>query len=164
MTDGLADIMQKGRPLDQLHIHLEFRGHNAGNKSGLTRMGKIVLPVACAIFQTPQQGDQLRVNILKTDIKDNLFGLLTHQFIQFLFNFFDHLLDPGRVNSPIGHEAFKRYLGDLPPVGIKTRNDHRIRSIVNDQIDTRRTLQGADVATFPADDAPFHALTGQTDR
>ncbi len=48
-------------------------------------------------------------------------------------------------------------------IGIVARNHHRLRRVVDNYIDSRGSLDRADVATLAADDTPLHLVVGQRD-
>ena len=49
-------------------------------------------------------------------------------------------------------------------IGIEARNDHRLRGVIDDDVDARQRLEGADVPALAADDAALHLVVGQADR
>jgi len=53
------------------------------------------------------------------------------------------------------------YPGYLTPDRVKAAQYDSFRGIVDDQVDTGHGFNGADVATFTADNAPLHFVTGQ---
>src|SRR5882672_11395737 len=60
------------------------------------------------------------------------------------------------MNAPIGDELLQRQPRDLAADWIEARDDYRVGSIVDDDIDASRELEGADVPAFASDDASLH--------
>ena len=96
-------------------------------------------------------------------LKDRLLARLAHLRVDLLAGLFHHFLDAGRVDAAVGNELFQGDAGDFPPDGIKAGQDDRLGRVVDDQVDARRGLQGADVAPLAADDAALHLVVGQVD-
>ena len=74
---------------------------------------------------------------------------------------FDHILDAGRMDAAVGDELFKRQPRNLAAHGVKRRNGDRLGRVVDDEVDTRDRLEGADVAALAADDAALHLIVRQ---
>ena len=67
------------------------------------------------------------------------------------------------MNTAVGNELLQSDARDLAANRIKRGNDNCLGRIVDDQIDTGRSFQRADIAAFTADDAALHVLIGQGD-
>src|SRR5690606_12339952 len=76
---------------------------------------------------------------------------------------FHHFLNPRRMNPPVSHQFLQGDPGNLPADRIKTGQNDRFRSVVNDQIDPRQRFQGSDIPPLPADDPPLHLVIGKGD-
>ena len=72
-----------------------------------------------------------------------------------------HLLDARRMDAAVRDQPLQGNAGDLAADRIVTRDDHRLRRVVDDQVDARSRLDGADVSTLAADDPPLHVVAGQ---
>ena len=70
----------------------------------------------------------------------------------------EHLLDAVRVDPPVQHQLLQREPAHLAAHRIEARQQHRLRRVIDDQIDAGDGLEGADVATLAADDAALHLV------
>ena len=73
------------------------------------------------------------------------------------------LLDPARVNAPVGDELGERHAGDFAAHRVEARKDHCLGGVVDDEVYAGRLLEGADVATLAADDSALHLFRRQGD-
>ncbi len=62
------------------------------------------------------------------------------------------------MDASVGNQAFESQTSDLPPNRIERGHRDRLRSVIDDQIDTGDGLQRPDVAPLPADDAALHVV------
>src|SRR5439155_9029600 len=67
------------------------------------------------------------------------------------------------MDQAIDEQPLQRHLRHLAPDRVETGHDHRIRYVVDDQIDTGELLQRPDVAALPADDPTFHVVARELD-
>ena len=81
--------------------------------------------------------------------------------LDFGFGIFDQFFDPGRVNAPILNHLGQRDPGNFAPHRIERGQRHGFRRVVDDNVDTGRPLDGADVAAVAPDDAALHFIVGQ---
>ena len=71
------------------------------------------------------------------------------------------LLDPGRMDAAVGQQLLQRQPGDFAAHAVETREHHRPRCVVDDEVDAGEVLQRADVAALAADDPALHVVGGQ---
>jgi hypothetical protein len=74
------------------------------------------------------------------------------------------LFDPDRLDPTVTDQLLERQPGHLAPDRVEAAEHHRFRRVVDDQVRSRRGLEGADVATLTADDAALHVLVRKSDR
>ena len=67
------------------------------------------------------------------------------------------------MDATVLHQPLQRDAGDLAADGIEAGEDHRLRRVVDDEVDAGSKLQRADVAAFTADDAALHVLAREID-
>ena len=89
------------------------------------------------------------------DLQDVLF--------QFLLRGGDDLLDPRGVDAAVGNELVQRQPRDLAADHVEAADDDHAGRVVDDQVDARGLLEGADVAALAADDAALHLVVGDAD-
>ncbi len=71
------------------------------------------------------------------------------------------LLDPLRVDAPVGDEALQREPGHFPSHRVEAGQQDRLWRVVDDQVDAGDGLEGADVAPLAADDPALHLVARQ---
>ena len=64
---------------------------------------------------------------------------------------------------PSWQQLLERHAGDLAPHAVEAGQDHRVRRVVDDEVDAGEVLERADVAPLAADDAALHVVGGQLD-
>jgi len=64
------------------------------------------------------------------------------------------------LDAAIEDEVFERYARDLAANGIEAGESNRTRRIIDNDVDTGRAFEGADVATFFADDLALISSLG----
>ena len=163
VVDGFADVVQQAGTAGHFHVAAQLRGHHRGDVGHFDGMLQHVLTVAVAVLQPTQQLHQLRMKAVHVGAQARLLAFFADALLHFLAGFGHHLLDPGRMNAPVGDELFQGDAGDFPPHRIEAGQDHRFGRVVDDQVDAGLRLQRADVAAFPSDDAPLHVVAGQAD-
>ena len=65
------------------------------------------------------------------------------------------------MNPPVGDEPFQGNPRHLAADRVEARKDHRLGSVVYDEVDARGGLDGPDVPALSSDDAPLHLFIGQ---
>ena len=93
-----------------------------------------------------------------------LFARLDDLRIDFLARLVDDLLDAARMDSSVGHELLQREPRDFAPHRVEAGDDDRVRRVVDDDVDTGRQLERADVSPFAPDDAALHFVIRQRHR
>ena len=71
------------------------------------------------------------------------------------------LLDALRMDPPVEDQPLEREPADLAADRVETGQQHRLRRVVDDQVDAGDRLVGADVAALAADDPALHLVAGQ---
>ena len=75
--------------------------------------------------------------------------------------FFHHLFDARGVDASVENQFLERDACHFAADRIESREDNCFRCVVDDEVNARRGLQRADVASFATDDATFHVVVGQ---
>ena len=65
------------------------------------------------------------------------------------------------MDAAVGDELFKGQPRNLAAHGVKRRNGDRLGRVVDDEVDARDGLEGADIAALAADDAALHLIVRQ---
>ena len=68
------------------------------------------------------------------------------------------LLDTAGVDAAVLDQLGEGDAGDLPADRVEATDEHRLRGVVDDEVDARGQLQGADIAPLTADDAALHLV------
>ncbi len=67
------------------------------------------------------------------------------------------------MDAPVLDQFFNTDPGDFPSDGVKARQDHGLRRVVDDEVHTCKLLDRADVTAFTADNPTLHLFVGQGD-
>jgi len=65
------------------------------------------------------------------------------------------------VDAAVQHKPLQGEPGDLATDRIEAGKQHRLRRVVDDEVDSGDGLEGPDIAALPADDAALHLVPGQ---
>ena len=71
------------------------------------------------------------------------------------------LLDPVRMDPAVEHELLQREPTDLAADRVEAGEQHRLRRVVDDQVDAGHRLEGPDVAPLAPDDPALHVIARQ---
>ena len=156
VADRLADVVQQRAHLRDMHVRPHLGGEHGGDVRGLDGMSQLVLAVARAVLQPAEQLDDLRMKHLQADLDDGLLAGILDRLLDLAPGLLDFLLDARRVDAAILHQAADGDAGDLAPDRIERRDQDGLGRVVDDQVDARGLLDGADVASLAADDAALH--------
>ncbi len=115
-------------------------------------------------MQSSQVADQLFVQTHHARLERRCFAQALDMAFHIFMCFSHDLLDPAGVDPAVLDQFLERHLGDLAANAVKTCDDHHSRRVVDDQVDSRRFLERADVPPFAADDPPLHVVAGNVHR
>src|SRR5690606_9822121 len=159
-VDRLADVVkQAGAPRHGL-IDPQLGGDDAREVRHLHRVLEDVLAVARAELQAPEQLHQAWLEADHGRVARRFVTAFADVSLHVVLRLLHDFLDARRVDAPVGDQLGEGELGDLAADGVEARQQHRLRRVVDDQVDTREGLEGADVAALAADDAPLHGVVG----
>src|ERR1051326_1662403 len=161
VVDRLADVVQQRGTPRLLLIQPELRRHVPADERRFDRMKQDVLRVAVAIFETPQQFDQLRMDAVYADVEDRLLSGFAYDLVELLFRLTHDFLDPARMDASVGEQFVQRHLGDLATGWIVSRDHDRLVRVIDDEIDAGRRLPRAAVPPLAADDAALDVVARQ---
>src|SRR5438067_1114136 len=119
------------------------------------------LGVAVAVLEHAEELHQLGVDAVHTHLEHGPLARLPDGLVQLLLRLAYHLLDAPRVDAPVGEEALEREAGELATDRVVARDDHRLRRVVDDQVDPGGGLDGADVPPLAPDDPSLHVVARQ---
>lgn len=71
-------------------------------------------------------------------------------------SFGNHFFDACRVDASVGDEFVQGESCDFSAYGVEAAEDDGVGRVVDDDLYASKGFQGADVATFTADDAALH--------
>src|SRR6266545_5162630 len=121
-------------------------------QSTFKRMLQDILPIACTVFEPPQQLDQIGVQALHIRFIGDALTLLTHDLLDLLLGFRNHLLDSRWMDAAVLEQLIQCPASNLAPHRVMTGKGHGLWRIVDNDIDAGDLLEGADVAALAADD------------
>ena len=123
-----------------------------------------VLPVTGSPAHAADQLDQLGVKSVHATLVGCLLTSLDDRCLHFLFRLVDDLLDAAGMDASVGYQLLQREPRDLAPHRIEAGDHYGVRRVIDDDVDAGGQLEGADVPSFPADDAALHLIIGKRDR
>ena len=112
-----------------------------------------VLSVGRTVFHLADHADQFGVQSVDSQVDRRALADLDDLLLDLLLNLGDHLLDACGVDAAVGDELVQGQTRDFAAYGIEAREDDGLGGVVDDDLDARCGLQGADVAALAADDA-----------
>ena len=149
----LADVVQQTCSAGDLGIEAQFGGHDACEVGRLPGVLQQVLTVGRAVFHLADHADQLGVQSVDAQVDRRALAHLDDLLLDLFLDLGHHFLDAGGVDAAVGDELVQGQTRDLAAHGIESRKDDRLGGVIDDDLDARRGLQGADVAALAADDA-----------
>src|SRR5262245_42213138 len=102
--------------------------------------------------------NDLRVQTLEAELEDRALPLLFDPLQDLLAGLGDDLLDACRVDPAVDDELVQRDPGHLAADGVEAADDDGLGRVIDDEVDARGLLEGADVAPFLADDAALQLI------
>ncbi len=111
----------------------------------------------------PEHAHELLVKLTAVRLEDGLLPGLHDVLLELRLRLVVHLLDPRRVYAPVLDELVERQSSDLAAERVERRQHHRMRGVVDDEVDAREVLERADVPTFAADDAALEVVRCELD-
>src|SRR6478609_9125662 len=111
-----------------------------------------VLTIAGAELQPSHQPQYLGMQVVEAQLEGCRFSFFADRFLHLGFDFLDDFLNASGMNSAISNQPLDRLTRDFTAERIEAREDDRSRRVVDDQLDTGRCLERANVASFAADD------------
>ncbi len=144
-------------------VETQLLGQHAGEMRDFDRVPAYVLAVADAEIEPSHQLDELFVQTGGPGFLCRLESEVADAVVHFLLCFADDLFDAARMDPAVLNQFDHRQLGDLAADVVEGRNDDHARGIVDDHVDARLLLEGADVAALAANDAALHLVVGNVD-
>ncbi len=160
-VERFPDVVQKARALCQFHIRAELSGQDTGKIGNVDGMLQDILSVARAIFEAPQNFDELRMHAAHAASEDRLLAGFANGPLHFFRRLGDDLFNPRRVNTTVSNQIFQRQPRNFTPHRIERRQDDGFRRVVDDKIHARQRLDGANVSSLATDNPPLHFIIGQ---
>ena len=158
MIHSLTNVMQKSCTLRHTDVQSEFPGKNTGELRNLNAVLQHILSVAGTIPEFTKETNELVVETMYANLQRSSFSLFLDNGLHFLLGLFNHFFDSGRMNSSIDDQFLQSNSGNLSSNRIKSRNDHRLRCVINDKIHAGHRLQSTDVPSLASDDPSLHLI------
>src|SRR5438067_5248648 len=98
-------------------------------------MDEDVLAVRRAVAEPAEEFENLGVDIGDAEGESGGFAFLEELLIELLTHLLDELLDAGRMDAAVLHEALERDARDLAADRIESGEDDRFGRVVDDQVD-----------------------------
>ena len=157
-VDGLADVVQEPRSLGDGDVRAELAREVARGPADFLRMLEDALPVARAVLQPAEELHDLGVQVGDAELERRGLAGRLDVLPELLADLLDDLLDAGRVDAPVLDEALEGATRNLAADRVERGEEDRLGRVVDDDVDARRGLDGADVPALAADDATLHVV------
>ena len=157
----LAHVVEHRRALRGLDARLELGRHDPGEVHDLERVLEDVLAVAGPEAEPAEDLDELVRKRPAVRLEDGLLARLSDDLVDLGLGLVVHLLDPRGMNPAVLEQLRDGQARDLPTQPVEGREDHRMRRVVDDEVDAGEVLERTDVAAFPADDPSLHVVGGK---
>src|SRR5436190_2774602 len=164
VREDLADVVQQRAAFGHGEVEPELGGHDAGKPRHFLGVLENVLAVARPPMHPADQLDDFRMQAVHAEFVRGLLPELHDVLVDLALRLVDEFLDASRMDAPVGDQLLEREPGHLAPNRIEARHDHRVRSVVDDDVHAGRQLERADVASLAPDDAALHLVAGQRHR
>src|SRR5260370_38973656 len=89
--------------------------------------------------------------------------LLANLLPQLGADLLDDLFDAGWMDAAVGDQPVERHARDLASQRLESRDDDRLGSVVDDQVNARGRLQGPDASPLPSADPTLHVIGRKLD-
>src|SRR6185437_142343 len=159
--ERLADVVQHRAALEQYRVDPQLAGHHARDVGRLDQVPEHVLPVGGAVAEAAEEADEFGVHVGEAQLDQGVLAGPLAQLLDLGLAALVGVLDPLRVDAPVGDETFQGKPADFPPYRVKAGEQDGFRRVVDDEVDAGHRLEGADVAALAADDAALHLVPGQ---
>ena len=145
-----ADVVKQPSLLGNFNIGPYLSSHHTGKKGNLYTVHQDVLPIAKAVFESPQQLDKLRGQTMYSRLARCLLSLGPDSCLDLISCPLHHLLNASGMNPTVQDKPLQCNTSNLPPHWIEARESNRFRGIINDQIDPGSMFQGSNVTPLPS--------------
>ena len=130
----------------------------AGQVGDLLDVVEDVLAEAGPVAQAPQQVEDLSGQARDARVVGGCLSGLTDEDVDLGPGLLHDILDASRVDPAVADELGQGEAGDLAADRVEAAEHDRVRGVVDDEVDARGLLEGADVAALAADDAALHLI------
>ena len=163
MVYGLAKVVEEGAAPAHFDVRPELHRDHGAEVGAFHGVAELVLAVAGAKLEPAEVLDQVRVHARHVRIDRGLFPRFGDGGVQLLSRLGHDLFDARWVDATVLDQLGERQPRHFPTDRVEGGKRHGVRGVVDDEIDARSRLQGADVAALPPDDAALRLLRGDGD-
>jgi hypothetical protein len=159
----LADVVEQPGPLGRRLIDVELGCHVRRKPGDFQRVLERVLPVGRAELEPAQQLVDLGMEVRNVGLQRRGLAVGEEFLVHLGLDLGDQFLDPSGMDPPVLDQVDQRQPRDLAAHRFEARQDHRLGGVVDDEVDPRGLLEGADVASLAADDSALHLVRREVD-
>src|SRR5712692_9290597 len=124
-------------------------------------MSQHILTVAGTEMQPTYNFEQFRLQAMDVGLHRGPLARFTHNSLDLLLCFGNHLFNAGRVDAPIENELGQSQASYFTTHRIETGENNRLRRVIDDQVNAGGGLKCANIAPLTSDDTPLHFVVGQ---
>ena len=156
-----SEVMEESSLEGEYWISPDELGNRFSDIRNLLTMHEDILPIARSESELPDEWDDLFWDTDDSHLVDRLATEIIDELIRILLVFFYDLFDTSWLDTLIEDEVFERLLGDVSSKQVKTRQEHGIRRIIDDERYSCCLLECDDIASFFSDDFPLEVIALQ---
>ena len=164
VVDRLADVVEQAGALHRLLVVAGLRGEHAGDLRDLDRMSEDVLAERRAEVEPSEVLHEIGMERADADLVDRGLTRFLHRLVDLCARAADGLLDARGMDAAVDEQPLEGALRDLAADRVEARDHDGLGGVVDDHVDAGERLEGANVATFAADDATLHVVARERDR
>src|SRR6266496_4882662 len=164
VRERLAEVVQESGAASRLDARVELGSHDPHEMDDLERVLEDVLAVARPEAESAEDLDELLMERAAVRLEDGLLAGMDDVLLDLRLRLVVHLLDSSRVDAAVLDQLGEGQLGDLPADPIEGGENDCLRRVVDDEVDARQVLEGADVPSLAADDPALHVVGGKFDQ
>jgi hypothetical protein len=146
-----------------LPVSPKLRRHVVAEPRNLHRVFERVLPIRRPKLQAAEKLEEFGMEIGDADLERRRLTVGEELLLHLALDLGHELLDAAGVDAAVLNEVCQRLPCNLAPHRFETRQDHRARGVVDDQVNAGSLFEGSNVPALATDDPPLHLIRRQVD-
>ena len=155
----LADIVKQSGAAGNLRVQPELGGHYGAYVCDFAGVLEKVLAVRRTVFHPTDETNKLKIESVDAHIDAGSLSCFQDFLLKLLAHLIDNLFDAGRMDTSVHHELMEGKTGNFPANRVEGGKKDGIRSVIDNNLDTRCSLKSPDISTLATDDTAFYLIT-----